>query len=105
MEKAKLLSLAQREFLNALQTSTDGLSQQAAGKRLAEYGKNQLKMTGHYPPLGFIRQFQSSLLYLPVAACLISVWLRDHSDASLIAIILFINTTLEFFKNTNRKGL
>lgn len=98
MDKTKVLTLTQQELLNALQTSTDGLSQQEATKRLAEYGKNQLTKTGHYGLLVFVRQLQSSLVYLLVAACLISLWLQNYTDASLIGIILLINTTLGFFQ-------
>jgi P-type Mg2+ transporter len=98
MDKTKVLTLTQQELLNALQTSTDGLSQQEATKRLAEYGKNQLTKTGHYALLVFVRQLQSSLVYLLVAACVISVWLQNYTDAMLIAIILFINTSLGFFQ-------
>jgi P-type Mg2+ transporter len=98
MDKTKILTLSRQEFLDELRTSSAGLTQQEANKRLAEYGKNQLTKTGHNAVQVFIRQFQSSLVYLLVAACLISLWLRDYSDAALIAIILFINTTLGFYQ-------
>ncbi|HXW68309.1 MAG TPA: cation-transporting P-type ATPase, partial [Dissulfurispiraceae bacterium] len=98
MDKTKIQTLSRQEFLEELQTSSTGLSQQEANKRLAEYGKNQLTKTGHNAVQVFIRQFQSSLVYLLVAACLLSLWLRDYSDAALIAIILFINTTLGFYQ-------
>lgn len=98
MDKTTILASTQQEFLNALQTSAEGLSQQEAKKRLATYGKNQLTGTGDYALMVFIRQFQSSLVYLLVAACLISLWLQNYSDAILIASILFINTTLGFFQ-------
>jgi Mg2+-importing ATPase len=98
MDKTKILTLSKQEFLEELQTSSTGLSQEEANNRLAEYGKNQLTRTGHNALRTFIRQFQSSLVYLLVAACLISLWLRDYSDATLIAIILFINTTLGFYQ-------
>lgn len=39
------------------------------------------------------------------AACLISVWLQNYTDAILIAIILFINSGLGFFRNTDRNEL
>jgi P-type Mg2+ transporter len=98
IDKAKILASTQEDLLSALRTSAEGLTQQEATLRLAEYGRNQLTGTGHYALRVFVRQFQSSLVYLLVAACLISVWLEDYSDAILIAIILVINTTLGFYQ-------
>jgi len=98
MDKATLQALDKQELFEELQSSSTGLSNEEANRRLTEYGKNQLTKSGHNALRVFVRQFKSSLVYMLVAACLISLWLQDYSDAVLIAIILFINTLLGFYQ-------
>lgn len=98
MDKATIQTIDKQAFLEELQTSGAGLTIEEANRRLTEYGKNQLTRSSHNALRVFVRQFKSSLVYMLVAACLISLWLRDYSDATLIGIILLINTLLGFYQ-------
>lgn len=98
MDEITASSLNQKDFLARLETSPAGLSKKEAARRLEEHGKNQLTKSGHYALQVLGRQLASSLVYLLVVACLISLWLKDFSDATLIAIILLINTGLGFYQ-------
>jgi P-type Mg2+ transporter len=75
-----------------------GLSQSEAEKRLLTYGPNTLRKSRVSAWKVFFRQLKSSLIYLLVAASLLSYWIGDGSDALIIFIILSINTSLAFFQ-------
>jgi len=81
--------------LVALGSSPHGLSQSDAVTRLEKYGRNKLpkaKMAG----LGsvFARQFVSPLIYVLVAAALLSLIIKEWSDAGFISAVLFINAVI-----------
>lgn len=77
------------EALAALQSSLHGLSRMEAAARLEHYGRNALPQP---EPPGifrvFLRQFASPLIYVLVAAALVSVMIREWSDAGFIAAVL-----------------
>jgi calcium-translocating P-type ATPase len=78
--------------LELLGSSTSGLSAAEAGHRLARYGPNSLPRRRRLS-LGalFLRQFRSPLIYLLLAATLISLALGHLTDAGFIAIVLVLN--------------
>ena len=69
-----------------------GLSQADAGERLREHGPNSLP-EGRPPSLAsvFLRQFLSPLIYILLAAALVSIALSDVRDAIFIGIVLLLN--------------
>ena len=76
-----------------------GLSEVEAKSRLSHYGPNRLGGDRRTRPLTLLlKQFKSSLIFLLLVACLLSLILRDFSDAGVIAVILLINTGLGFFQ-------
>jgi len=81
-----------------LGSSEKGLTQKEAVKRLAGVGPNILKKKGVGALTVLFRQFQSSLIYLLVAATVICYWIKDWSDGTVILVILLINTLLGFFQ-------
>ncbi len=86
----------------AAQLQTDivrGLSQQAVGKRLREYGLNTLpekKPTSAFTVL--IRQFLSPLMFVLLIAAAASVVIAEYSDAIIIAFAAFINVIVGFIQ-------
>jgi Ca2+-transporting ATPase len=70
----------------------DGLSEAQARAALLRYGPNALPVTKP-PSLArvFLRQFLSPLIYILLAAALVSVALGDIKDAGFIAVVLLIN--------------
>jgi len=78
-----------------LSSSLHGLTQKEAGIRLKKYGQNKLpkaKMSG----LGivFVRQFVSPLIYVLVGAALLSIIIKEWSDAGFITAVLVINAVI-----------
>ncbi|HEX8994109.1 MAG TPA: cation-transporting P-type ATPase [Candidatus Paceibacterota bacterium] len=96
MKRQDALSLSEDGLLNALATSRDGLPESTAHARLLEHGRNALSTRGPHPFTIFLRQFQSSLIYLLIAACAIAYSIGDRTDGTIILAILLINTLLGF---------
>jgi magnesium-transporting ATPase (P-type) len=80
------------DVLRSLDSSEEGLSASEAKQRLAKYGPNSLP---HQPPPAWwqilLRQFQSPLIYILVAAAVVAVATGDIKDAGFIAAVLAIN--------------
>ncbi|VAW90909.1 Cation-transporting ATPase, E1-E2 family [hydrothermal vent metagenome] len=87
------------QLLLQLQTSQHGLSQQSVLQRLAFFGANKLPSTQPASLLRvFFRQFSSPLIYVLVAAALLSLILEQWSDAGFITGVLFINAIIGSFQ-------
>ena len=84
-----------RQIIAALQTSIHGLTQSEIAGRLQRYGRNTLPRA---QPSGigtlFLSQFASPLIYVLVAAALLSVVIGEWSDAGFIAAVLLINAVI-----------
>ncbi|MDH3949067.1 MAG: HAD-IC family P-type ATPase, partial [Gammaproteobacteria bacterium] len=81
--------------LVALQGSLHGLTHSEALARLEQYGQNTLPQA-RPPGIGkiFLRQFASPLIYVLVAAALLSLLIEEWSDAGFISAVLFINAVI-----------
>jgi Mg2+-importing ATPase len=84
------------EVLHRLQTTPDGLTDDEAGARLAQFGPNQVDQhsTTVWEILG--RQFQNPFLILLICAALLSLGLHDRSDAFIILGIIVLSVGLSF---------
>jgi len=83
------------EILTALQASRHGLTHAVASERLTQYGRNALPRS---KPPGmakvFLHQFASPLIYVLVAAALLSLLIQEWSDAGFITAVLVINAII-----------
>ncbi|MFB6116020.1 MAG: cation-translocating P-type ATPase [Candidatus Nanosalina sp.] len=94
------------EIYRKLESSSDGLSQEEADARLEEQGRNAISSGEEISPLKiFISQFHDFLIYLLIAAALVSIgigFLPGHSpeytDAALIVLILVANGLMGFIQ-------
>jgi len=81
--------------LATLSATRHGLSHQEAAARLAEHGANTLPRT---EPPGmlqvFLSQFASPLIYILVAAAILSLLIQEWSDAGFIFAVLLINAII-----------
>jgi magnesium-transporting ATPase (P-type) len=78
--------------LERLRASPDGLDTAEAARRLAHYGPNELPRAA--PPsvaLIFARQFKNPLVYLLLAATLVSLLVGELLDALFIFVVLLFN--------------
>lgn len=80
------------EAIQKLQSNPHGLSSEEVRDRLERYGPNQLPEKGPTPLwLIFLRQFMSPLIYILVAAAIVSMVIGDFKDAIFIGLVLLIN--------------
>jgi Mg2+-importing ATPase len=99
MDKSKIRNLDTEQVTSALKSSVEGISHSEAEARIAHYGQNILKSESKRSTLRLVvKQFRSSLIYLLLAACVISFILGDLNDGIVIAVILLINTGLGFYQ-------
>jgi len=80
------------EVFGILGTSAQGLSEKDAAFRLQEYGPNKLpdaKPDSIF--VVFLRQFQSSLIYILLAAAVIVFLMGERTDALIILAVLLFN--------------
>ncbi len=78
--------------LAALDAGENGLSGPEAAARLQRYGANRLP-TAPPPSFGLVllRQFRSPLIYILGIAAMVSLLLREFTDAGFIAAVLLFN--------------
>ena len=92
-------TIPSEEVLKLLSSTTNGLSQKEASERLLQYGPNDLRRAREISPLQiFLSQFNSFIVYILVAAVIISLLLKEYIDAGVIAAILMVNAVLGFFQ-------
>ena len=95
------------EVFDTLDSGPEGLSPAAAERRLAEYGPNEIASDEHISPVRiFVSQFQDWLIYLLLAAAVLSVGVGllpgrepEYIDAALIAAILLANGVFGFIQD------
>ncbi|RME77695.1 cation-translocating P-type ATPase [Candidatus Woesearchaeota archaeon] len=87
------------QLLEELKTSKEGLTQSQADARLRQYGLNTLKeQKTQSPLLLFLGQFSSPVVWILIGAVIISAFLGEIIDATVIAIILILNAILGFYQ-------
>jgi len=80
------------EVLDALHSREHGLTKEEAAERLEEHGFNKLP-EGKVDslPIIFLRQFQSPLIYILLAASMVVFAMGETIDGSIILAVLFFN--------------
>ena len=91
MNEEKLKSLKKLKSLT-------GLTEKEVKERLKKFGFNELSAKKEYSDLQvFIEQFKSPLIYILVFAGLVTLFLQDFIDTSVIFAAVLMNTVLGFF--------
>lgn len=94
-------NLTIESVLKELKTSKNGLSINEVKKRFQKYGLNKLE---EEKPLGkftiLLEQFKSPLIYVLLAAGLISLLLREYVDMGVIFGAVFLNTIIGWFQES-----
>lgn len=87
--------LSTDEIFSKLQTAEAGLSAAEVEKRLQQYGKNTVPQPKSKTLATiFFSQFLDPLIYVLIAAAIISVFTGDVADAIFIVIIIVVNAIL-----------
>ncbi len=85
--------------IKSLGTFQNGLSVEESGKRLEEYGVNELKQNKTISPLQIlIKQFTSSIVFILLAALIISLLIGEKLDAIVISTIVVLNSIFGFIQ-------
>ncbi len=88
-------AIAKEQILEQLSVSKLGLTSTDAQQRLEQYGPNALPKKA---PPGilqiFASQFKSPLIYVLVAAAVVSLVIHEYSDAIFISAVLFLNAVI-----------
>ena len=85
------------DTIKSFDTSQNGLSNEEAEKRLEKYGVNELKQRDKISPLQiFIHQFTSCIVFILLAALVISLLIGERLDAIVISTIVVLNGVFGF---------
>lgn len=80
-------------------TVQTGLSSDIAAQKLIKYGANTLPQEKQPGVVRmFLRQFLSPLIYILLAAAVVSLWVGEPEDGIFIAIVLLINAFIGAFQ-------
>jgi len=95
-------SLSAEEALAQVGSSAAGLSAQEAARRLAVNGANELKEGKRISPLRiFFDQFKSLIIWILIAAGVVSWLLGERVDAIAILAIVVLNAVIGFYQEFN----
>jgi|TARA_B100001971_G_C18260456_1_gene586300 Ca2+-transporting ATPase len=87
------------EIFKELNTKKEGLTEKEAEARLKKYGYNEIKEAKKISPLKiFLQQFNSAVVYILIAALIISLFVGERIDAIVIGIILILNALFGFYQ-------
>ena len=85
--------------LDSLNSGREGISSDAAQRRLAEHGYNRLpEMTTRGPLLRFLYQFHNVLIYVLLVAAVVTAILGHWIDSGVILAVVLINTIIGFIQ-------
>ncbi len=88
-----------QEVLSAVETSESGLSDTEAHERLRRYGKNTFSRREKKSVVGiFIKQLGSPLIFILIAAGVLTGLLQEWLEVVVIFIAVFANAGLGFFR-------
>ncbi|TDB70543.1 HAD-IC family P-type ATPase [Micromonospora sp. KC721] len=99
-------ALAVHEVVLLLETDTiRGLTDDEAAARLARFGPNVLPATARGGPLRrLLRQFQNPLVYILVAAGLVTLLLAEYVDAAVIFGVVVVNAAVGFLQESKAEA-
>ncbi|MCH3965928.1 MAG: calcium-translocating P-type ATPase, PMCA-type [Clostridium sp.] len=90
------LDKSSQEVINEVGSNLqNGLTGHEAAERLEKFGQNRLKDTKKKSTFGlFFEQVNDPLIYVLLAAALVSAFLKEISDAVIIGIIIVLNAVI-----------
>jgi P-type E1-E2 ATPase len=93
------------KIFQSFETIPDGLSKEEAIARLAKYGSNRLPEPKVRSPLvRFLSQFHNVLIYVLIAAGVVTAMLGHWVDASVIMGVVIINAVIGFVQEGKAEG-
>lgn len=80
---------------------THGLSTQAVEKRLADEGRNIIEVKPTPKWKLFLRQFNNIVIYILLAATLLTVLIGHYTDAIVIGAVVILNALIGYFQESS----
>ncbi len=96
--KDDLKTLPLPEVEKALESSSDGLAQAEAQKRLAQYGPNEIEERKTNSLLKFLSYFWGPIPWMIEAAVILSAAARHWPDFAIIFLLLLANAVVGFWE-------
>jgi H+-transporting ATPase len=96
--KSGLQTLPMDQVEAQLRSSPDGLTQEEAAKRLAQYGPNEIAEHAANPVLAFLRYFWGPIPWMIEAAVVLSGLVRHWPDFCIILLLLLANAVIGFWE-------
>ncbi|ADU27695.1 cation-translocating P-type ATPase [Ethanoligenens harbinense] len=94
-------TLSAEETLQMLSSRSEGLDADEARARLEREGPNVLAgKRGKSPVLVFLSQFNDPLIYILLAAGIISILLHEAADSVIIFIVVAVNAVIGFIQQS-----
>ncbi|WP_080873911.1 cation-transporting P-type ATPase [Oceanobacillus timonensis] len=108
MAQKKWFNLQTEQVETELKTDINhGLTSEQVEQRKQKYGKNELPEPDKDPKwLKFLRQFNDTLIYVLLAAAVLTVILGHYADTIVILMVILINAVIGYFQeNKAEKAL
>ena len=80
---------------------TQGLSTQAVEKRLADEGRNIIEVKPTPKWKLFLRQFNNIVIYILLAATLLTILIGHYTDAIVIGAVVILNALIGYFQESS----
>ncbi len=94
-----LFAAAPDSVFQLLNTSAAGLTNEQASERLAQFGANRLRPKKRATAFALLlRQFTSPIILILIGAAVLSIFLRDVTDAVIILTIVLVSGLLGFWQ-------
>lgn len=84
------------EALKLLATTLDGLAESEAQRRLTLFGRNEIPTEKRRPVVDFLSRFWGPMPWLLELAIVLSVILKHHLEAVIIAVLVVINSVIGY---------
>ena len=85
--------------LEKLFTSTKGLNEEEAKFRFKEFGPNKIAVEKKVSKIKlFLNQFNNPIIYVLIAAAIVTFLIKEISDSMVIVVVLIINSTIGFIQ-------
>ena len=95
-------SITPANLLSTLKSTEKGLAQQEVEQRLKQYGPNALEKRQRATALIlFLSQFKSPLVLILIFAAIISAFVGEWTDASIVIAVVLGSTILGFVQEYN----
>src|SRR5665648_609967 len=99
VNEVKWYHISADDIISFLQSSLEGITQEEAANRLARNGYNEVEpKKEHGPVYKFLKQFASPLIYVLLAASVVTFFLKEYADMTVILAVVLANAIIGFIQ-------